>query len=109
MDIRPNVNEMGHYVLTVVAFGKGPLCVDRGPILAASYFECTFLLRRRDLSSGGLRLPFTNDGLPRCVSPEVFLACTAVTLGGAYDDSVSDPQTVFTKLHVNWDVRQLTS
>ena len=33
------VNEMGLYVLSVVAFGKGPLCVDRGPKLAAPYFE----------------------------------------------------------------------
>ena len=32
-------HEMGHYVLSVVAFREGPSCADRGPNLAASFFE----------------------------------------------------------------------
>ena len=38
VDIRLTVNEVEHYVLSVVASGRGPSCVDRGPNLAASYF-----------------------------------------------------------------------
>ena len=36
VDIPHKVNETGRYVLSVVALGKGPPCVDRGPSWAAS-------------------------------------------------------------------------
>ena len=47
------VNEMGHYVLSVVEFGKGPPRSDRGPNLAASYSEWSFVEKQPDLSDGG--------------------------------------------------------
>ena len=34
-DIPMKVNELGRYVLSVVAFVRGPPCVDRGPNMAA--------------------------------------------------------------------------
>ena len=39
VDIPLTVNGTGHYVLSVVAFGRGPSCVDRGPNSAVSHFE----------------------------------------------------------------------
>ena len=36
VDIHLERNEMGRSVLSVIAFGKGPSCVDRGPKSAAS-------------------------------------------------------------------------
>ena len=44
------VNAMGHYIASVVEFG-------RGPEVAASYFEWSFVEKRPDLSDGGLHLP----------------------------------------------------
>ena len=103
-------DEMGHYVLSVVARGRRPSCVDRGPNLAASFFEWTLLTKRPDLSTGGLHLPCTDDELLRVVPPENFLASTAVSLGGdARGDSVSDPRDVVMDLHVNWDMHRPTS
>ena len=43
------VHAMGHYILTVVEFSKGPPCSDRRPNLAASYFEWSFSEKRPDL------------------------------------------------------------
>ena len=93
---------VGHYVLSVVEFSKGPPRSDRRPILAASYFEWPFLGRRPDLSGGGLHLPLVENGLLRFVPPKDFSACTAATLGDARDDSISDPKKIIMKLHVNW-------
>ena len=96
-----NANEMGHYVLSVVEFSKGPPRSDRRPILAASCFEWPFLGKRPDLSGGGLHLPLVVNGLLRFVPPKDFSACTAATLGDAWGDSTSDPEKIITKLHVN--------
>ena len=101
MGFPPKANEMGHYALSVVAFGKGPSCVERGPNFAASYLEWTLVDKRPDLSNGGLHLPNTVDGLFRFVSPKEFSACTAVTLGDAREDGASDARRVFMKLHGN--------
>ena len=62
LDIPPKVNDMGHDILSVVAFGDRPPCVDRGPKLAASYFEWALLGNLPDLSNGGLHLPSSEDG-----------------------------------------------
>ena len=51
------MNEMGHYVLSVVAFGKGPSRVDRRPNLAAPVSGWTVSDKRPDVSNGGLHLP----------------------------------------------------
>ena len=58
--------------------------------------------KRPDLSNGGLRPLFTENGLLRFEPPEHFSACTAVTLGDARDDGVSRPTKIIMKLHVNW-------
>ena len=57
-DVPREVNEIGHYVLSAVAFGKGPSRVDRGPKLAASFSEWAALGKRPGLSNGGLHLSF---------------------------------------------------
>ena len=90
VEIPLEVNEMGHYLLSVFALGNGPSCVDRGPKLAASYSEWAILDKRPDLSNGGLHLPFSEDGLRRLEPPRVFSACAAATLGGTRDKSASD-------------------
>ena len=58
--------------------------------------------KRPDLSDGGLQLPFTESGLIRFAPPREFSACTAVTLGDAQDDNISDPKKIIMKLHANW-------
>ena len=76
VDVPLSANEMGHYILSVVALGKGP-------DLAASYFEWSSVAIRPDLSDGGLHLPTTEGGPLRFAPPKEFPACTAVTLGHA--------------------------
>ena len=48
------VNEMGRRALSVVGFGTGPSCADRGPNLAESYCEWAVMEKRPDSSNGGL-------------------------------------------------------
>ena len=86
------VNEMGHYVLSVVKFGKGSPCIDRGPNLAASYFNWLFAERR---------LPLVEGGLLCFVPPKDYSACTAATLGDARGDCISDPKKIIMKLHIS--------
>ena len=90
IDTPLKVNEMGHYLLSVFAFGEETSCVDLGPKLAAPYFEWAILDKRPDLPNGCFNLPFSEDGLCRFEPPRVFSACPAVTLGGARDESASD-------------------
>ena len=82
----------------------GPLCVDRGPQLAASYFAWAVADGRPDLSNGELHLPLTEDGLYRLEPSRVFSARTAVTMGDARDYSASGPGGIFAKLHAIWDM-----
>ena len=102
VDIPLKVNEIGRYVPRVVASGEWPSCADRGPKLAALYFEWALLENRPDLSNGGLHLPVSEDGLYRFGPTRVFSASTAVALGGALDGCASGPRKVITELHVNW-------
>ena len=57
---------------------------------------------RPDLSNRGLHLPRTEDGMCRSEPPLVFSACTALTLGDARDDSVSDTRGILLNSRVNW-------
>ena len=50
------VNRMGHYVLSAVAFGEGRPRAKKGPASSASYFEWAFTKKRPDLFNGGPRL-----------------------------------------------------
>ena len=95
-----NANEMGHYVLRVVEFDKGPPRWGRGPCLAASYFEWSFSGKRPRVSEGGLHLPLKESGRLRYVPPKEFSACTAVTLGDARGDSIPDPKKFFLRNYV---------
>ena len=70
--------ESGVLVLRMVVFGK-----------------------RLGSSGGGLHSPLVEGGILRLVPPEEFSASTAVLLGGARDDSISDPRQIIMKLHVN--------
>ena len=92
----------GATALCVLAFGKGPSRVARGPKSAASHFEWAAMDKGPDSSDGGLPLPFTGDGLRRFDPPSVFAACTAVTQGGARDVSASGPRMIIMTLHVTW-------
>ena len=66
----PRVNEMGHAVLRVVEFGRGPPRPDQGPNLAASHFESSSLGKRPDLLDGGFHLPPAEGGLLRSGPPK---------------------------------------
>ena len=92
----------GHYALCVVEFRRGPPRIDRGPNLAASYFEWPFAERRPDLLGGGSHFPLVERGLLRFVPPRDFSACTGVTPGAARGDSISDPGEIIAEYHVNW-------
>ena len=61
-------NAMGRYVLSAVEFGTWLPCSDRGPNLAASYSEWSFVEKRPDLSYGDLHLPPVESGILRCAS-----------------------------------------
>ena len=65
VDIPLEVNEMGHYVRSVVTFRKGPSYIDQGPRAAASYFEWAILDTSPDMSNAGLDLPFSEGGVYR--------------------------------------------
>ena len=54
------------------------------------------------MSDGGLRSPLVVCGFIRFVPPRDVSAGSAATLGDARDDSISDPEKVKMKLHVNW-------
>ena len=92
---------MGHYVLSAAAFGKGPPRAVRGPSLAASRFEWSFLGKRPGVSDGGVHLPIAEGRLLRFGPPNVFSASKTATLGDARDVSVSDPKKISMKLRVN--------
>ena len=102
LEVHLKVNQLGYYVLSVVAFGDEPRRSGRGPKLAASYFERAFVRKRPDLSDVGLYSSLTEDGLYRFVPLRTSPVCGAVTLGGARDECPSDPKKIITKLHVNW-------
>ena len=102
VDIPLKVNEMGHYALSVVAFGHGSSRVDLGPQLAASYFAWTPVDKRPDLSNGGSHLPTTEDELFRFEPPRVSAASTGATLGDPRVNSAPDSAIIIMKLHVNW-------
>ena len=89
------VNAMGHYIVSVVEFG-------RGSEVAASYFEWSFVEQRPDSLGGGLHLPLKGSGLIRFAPPREFSVCTAVTSGDAEDDSTSETKKPTRKLHANW-------
>ena len=97
-----SMNEIGHYVLIAVEFGKVPPCSDRGPNSAASYVDWSFLEKRPDFSDGGLHLHLVGRGLLRFVPPKEFPACAAANLGDARDNCISGTKKIFMKLHANW-------
>ena len=68
----------------------------------ASFFEGTFTSKRPNLSSGGLRLPYSEDGLYQRDPPRTFSACGAVSPGDVLDGGPSGPKKIVAKSHVNW-------
>ena len=68
----------------------------RYPILSRRFSRSAQISRKQNGS------PFANDGLLYLAPPKDVSACTAVTLGDARDDSVSDHRKIIMKLHVNW-------
>ena len=61
-DIPLKIDQMRHYVLSVVAFGDGCSKFGRGPMFGAPYFEWAFVNKGPNLSYGGSHLPFTAEG-----------------------------------------------
>ena len=47
-------------------------------------------------------MPLVESGLIRFAPPREFSACTAVTLGDAQGDGISDLKKIIMKLHANW-------
>ena len=58
--------------------------------------------KRPDLSDGGSHLRLVESGLIRFAPPRELSACTAVTLGDAQDDNISDLKKNIMKLRANW-------
>ena len=58
-------------------------------------------VKSRNLSNGGLHVPFAEDGLYQSDPPPTFAAREAVALGDAPDPSASGQKKVAMKLHVN--------
>ena len=95
------VNRVGHYILSVVDFRRDPSRIaPECPEASASFLH--FVHERPDVSDGGLHLLNTPDGLYRCETPPTFATCKAVTLGNVGGGSLTDPEKIAMKLHVNW-------
>ena len=91
---------MGLYVLIVADFdGRGGRR-GRAPSISASMAEWGCTRKRPDLDNGGIRLPFTEDGMCSCTPPRTFRASKAATLRGARGGTPSDPRESIMKLHV---------
>ena len=96
------VNDMGHYILSVVNFGGRRWGVERSPNFSAPMVEWACLRKRPNFEKGGFLLPFTEDAMWSLTPPRTFSACKAVTLGDARGGTLSEPKKVAMKLHVNW-------
>ena len=102
IEIPLKVNEMGHYILSVIDFPSGVHRADSVAQFSASFLEWGPPRPRPNLEHGGICLPFTDDGLCSFSPPGSFSACKAVTLGDAREGNNSDPKKIIEKLHVNW-------
>ena len=74
---------------------------DGGPNFSASMAEWACARERPNPDNGGIRLPFTEDGVCSFIAPRTFSARKAVSSGDARDGALSDPKKIITKLHVN--------
>ena len=73
----------------------------KGPMNSALDVEGAFTEKRPDLTDGGLRPPYEEDGLRRFETPRTVPACKAVTLGDAMDGCPSVPRKIIMAPHVN--------
>ena len=74
-------NRTGHHFLGAVDLGEDLARRVRGPEVSASYFEWDFMSERPNVSNGGFRLSYTEDGPYPFGPPRTFSACRAGTLG----------------------------
>ena len=88
--------------MSVVDSRATPVKLSGGSPFFASPLEWGHPRKRPNLENGGIRLPFTGEGLCSFALPRTFSACKAVTLGDAGDGNQSDPKKIIGKLHVNW-------
>ena len=93
---------MGHYALSLVAFGAGYSRLGGGPKFPALCSEWALVNSRPTFPNSCSHVPLAGDGLRRFEPPRTFSACENATLGRAMDGCPSDPKKIFTKLHVNW-------
>ena len=86
------MKDIGRYILSVVGFDG--LCGNRYRDLSvsASLAEWAFSRNRPNLSNGGIRVSFSEDGTCSSTLPRTSLARKAVTLGDARDGTLSDPR-----------------
>ena len=84
-------NNLMHRVLSVVPLEGGRSKSEKRPTSAASYFVWAFSKERPNLTNGGARLPYREDGLYPFDPPRAFLSCEAGTWRVAMDGSLSDP------------------
>ena len=82
---------MGRYILSVAEFAGRRGDVARYPSFSASIAEWAFSRKCPNLSDGGIRLPFTEDGARSLAPPVALLACKAAALGDARDGVLSGP------------------
>ena len=73
--IPPKVNDMGHYILSVVDFDGRRSSRNRAPGFSASMAEWACTSRHPSIDNGGTRLPSTVDGI---CSPIPLVPCRPV-------------------------------
>ena len=62
-DVPLKVNNIGRYILSVVAFGEGRSSKTKSPTFRASYSGSAFSEQRPSVSCGGFRVPYAEEGL----------------------------------------------
>ena len=81
----PNLNGIGHSVLSVASCGEEQGKSAPGPAYAASVFKWAFPKKRPSSADRGLRFPYEGDGLYQLGPSRAFSVRQAATLAGAVD------------------------
>ena len=101
MQIPLRVDTAGHPILSVGDLRREP------PRSAAKCLEASASLaylahKSQKVPNGGIHLPYTARGLYPFETLRTIAACTAVTLGGTRDSSLTDPKKIAMEVRVNW-------
>ena len=94
------VNGMGQNAMSAAPSGQERSLLGNGSTRSVSPSEWGASMRRRNLSNGGLRFPYAEDGPYQSDPPSTSSACGAVALGLAARSCLSDPKKITMDLRV---------